>query len=73
MRPRPLTEEDLVAWAHVHPMRVVYAADDPTFEACEALHTLDVEIDGTRSSVAGGTLWLSTWGGLPPHAMEVAP
>ena len=20
----------------------------------------------------GGTLWLSTWGGLPPHALEVS-
>lgn len=20
---------------------------------------------------AGGTLWLSTWGGLPPHSLEV--
>lgn len=22
---------------------------------------------------AGGTIWLSTWGGLPPHQIEVAP
>lgn len=21
----------------------------------------------------GGTLWLSTWGGLPPHQLEVQP
>lgn len=21
----------------------------------------------------GGTLWLSTWGGLPPHMLEVTP
>lgn len=21
----------------------------------------------------GGTLWLSTWGGLPPHMLEVQP
>lgn len=21
----------------------------------------------------GGTVWLSTWGGLPPHMLEVAP
>lgn len=22
---------------------------------------------------AGGTIWLSTWGGLPPHQLEVQP
>lgn len=22
---------------------------------------------------AGGTVWLSTWGGLPPHMIEVQP
>ena len=22
---------------------------------------------------AGGTIWLSTWGGLPPHMLEVQP
>jgi hypothetical protein len=21
----------------------------------------------------GGTIWLSTWGGLPPHMLEIAP
>lgn len=23
--------------------------------------------------VAGGTIWLSCWGGLPPHSLEVQP
>lgn len=23
--------------------------------------------------IQGGTIWLSTWGGLPPHMLEVQP
>ncbi len=92
MKPRPITDGDLQYWAHLHPMPVTYAADDPTFAPCPALQTLDDEVDGKRSAVgggtvvrvpwvlddderaaiaAGGTLWLSTWGGLPPHMLEV--
>lgn len=29
--------------------------------------------DEIATLAAGGTIWLSTWGGLPPHQVEVAP
>jgi hypothetical protein len=89
MQPRDIVPADLDYWSAVHPLPVTYAADDPTFDPCPALRTLDSEIDGKRSGAtvvrvpwtlepeevehlaAGGTLWLSTWGGLPPHMLEV--
>ncbi len=33
----------------------------------------ELDTDDLARLVAGGTLWLSTWGGLPPHMLEVAP
>jgi hypothetical protein len=94
MQPRDIIPADLEYWAPLHPMKVVFSADDPSFTECPALKTLDAEVDGRRSTVgggtvvrvpwtldpeevevlaAGGTIWLSTWGGLPPHMLEVAP
>ena len=31
------------------------------------------EPDDLEALAAGGTIWLSTWGGLPPHMLEVQP
>lgn len=29
--------------------------------------------DEILALLSGGTIWLSTWGGLPPHMLEVQP
>ena len=58
------------------------------FEPCAAIITDDTDLTTygfvvrtpwTLSEIdlvdlaKGGTLWLSTWGGLPPHMIEVQP
>lgn len=87
MRPRTITEADLEHWARFKPRPVTYAADDETFLPCPALVTQvdDTEVGGgvvvrvpwqldeieLAHLARGGTLWLSTFGGLPPHSLEV--
>lgn len=89
MTPRQTTDADLAYWADQSPRAVVFAADDPTFEPCPAIITDDQttevgggvvvrvawELDEVELAhlAKGGTLWLSTWGGLPPHMLEVQP
>ncbi len=73
--PRPVTYA---------PRPVTYAADDPNSIPCPGVLTIDPTRDALVVRVAwqldeielmhlakGGTLWLSTWGGLPPHQLEV--
>lgn len=61
-------------------------SDPPGCVPCRAVVT-ETEEDGRRFNVVrvpwkpdeielahlaqGGTIWLSTWGGLPPHSLEV--
>jgi hypothetical protein len=87
MMPRPIIPADHVYWADYMPREVVFAADDPTFTPCPGLITNDLTTDVGGGAVVrvpwvldeidlahlakGGTLWLSTWGGLPPHMLEV--
>lgn len=58
MRPRAITGADMARWSALNPRPVVRVAWE-----------LD-EIELARLA-KGGTLWLSTWGGLPVHMLEV--
>lgn len=84
MMPRALVPSDLEYWADYSPIPATYAADDPDTVPCPAVHTTDFTRDAVVVRVPwqldeielmhlaqGGTLWLSTWGGLPPHQLEV--
>jgi hypothetical protein len=86
--PREITEGDLAYWADYSPRVVRYAADDPTINPCPAIITTvnDTDVGGgivARVAIQldeielvhlakGGTLWLSTLGGLPPFQIEVS-
>lgn len=86
MTPRDITETDLVYWAELNPRVTVFTAPgeveagiepcpglvtdgDQFGRVCRVAITLD-EIELVRLA-KGGTLWLSTWGGLPPFMLEV--
>lgn len=85
--PRELVDADFCYWADYAPRAATFAADDPTIEACAAIVTTvnDTDVGGgqvVRVPIAldeieivhlakGGTLWLSTFGGLPPFQIEV--
>jgi hypothetical protein len=85
MQPRPVAPVDIAYWGPLKPFVVEYAPDDDTFQACPAIQTIDsqglmetvVRVPWTLSPeeleglANGGTLWLSTFGGLPPHALHV--
>lgn len=40
--------------------------------ACVRVAWKPDEVD-MANLIHGGTIWLSTWGGLPPHMLEVQP
>ncbi len=84
MQPNEITAEDKAYWADYLHHEVTFTAPDdpPDCVPCPALVT-ETE-DGPvvrvlwtltkeeRYAVSGGAdLWLSTWGGLPPHSIEV--
>lgn len=85
MRPRPNTEADLAYWADMDPRPALISGPgevEMNIEACPALITTTEEGPVVRVAwqldeielahlAKGGTLWLSTWGGLPIHMMEV--
>ena len=89
MRPRDITDADMAYWKDLRPTRHVFTTPDEQLagvEPCEGVVTEDD--DGVPNVVRvpwvldeielvhlarGGTLWLSTWGGLPMHMIEVQP
>jgi hypothetical protein len=81
-----LTPEHQAYWDHA-PITIFTAPEDPAgCVPCPGIVTRIIE-DGRSFAVVrvawkpdeieiahlakGGTIWLSTWGGLPPHMLEV--
>lgn len=87
MKPRETTDADLGYWADYDPKPTVIGGppSEPDCIPCPALITHDPERNGQMivrvpfeldeielaHLAQGGTLWLSTWGGLPIHMIEV--
>ena len=81
MRPRLLVDADMEFWSEQGaPPRAAVFAGPEGVEPCLAVVTGDVvrvpwhltPLEALQLA-DGGTLWLSTWGGLPPHMLEVQP
>lgn len=80
-----IDEQHLAYWADYKPRRITMKAPAgmDTCTDCAAVGTISevgepvvrVAWKPTPGEVAdlaaGGTIWLSTWGGLPPHMLEV--
>lgn len=82
-------EQVLAAWPDIGVRRVVMGgpAEGPEVIPCPALVTVppgsggapvvrvayELEPGDLEALAGGGTLWLSTWGGLPIHALHVQP
>lgn len=75
-------------WADFYESGVVYFAppkDSVDVDGCQAVVTRTEEGEQAMrvpwkpdkndllKLMSGGTIWLSVWGGLPPHQLEVAP
>jgi len=86
MRPRPITEADMTYWGDQNPRPVLLTGPgeiEARIEPCPGIVTDGdefgsvVRVPWTLDEIElahlaqGGTLWLSTWGGLPVHMMEV--
>lgn len=86
MRPRPLNEGDFAYWAAQNPRAVTYTGPgeiEAGIEPCPAMLTdgdefgpvvrVPVVLDEIELAhlAKGGTIWLSTWGGLPVFMLEV--
>lgn len=87
MRPRPITPADLDRWAPYDPQPTRFTGPDEVehgIEPCPAIVTSDHdglgrvvrvpwELDEIELAhlARTGTIWLSTWGGLPVHSLEV--
>lgn len=84
MLPRPTTDADLEYWPGGRP--VTYSGKHVGAEDCPAIVTMTrglesggpvvrvpwaIDAEELAALASGGTLWLSTWGGLPPHLLEV--
>jgi hypothetical protein len=83
------TPEALAYWADLNPRPAIFTApgEMPGCAPCPALVTDTTVGDGAQvvrvawqldeielaHLARGGTLWLSVWGGLPPHMLEVQP
>ena len=88
MRPREITDADLAYWREHNPRVTRFTAPgevEAGVEPCPAIVTESTDEFGAAARVAwqldevelarlrnGGTLWLSTWGGLPMHQLEVS-
>lgn len=87
MIPRSITEADMAYWAHLNPRPAMISGPneiEAEIAPCPAVVTdgddfgTVVRVPWTLDEIElahlanGGTLWLSTWGGLPIHMMEVA-
>ena len=89
MKPRSVyTASDLKYWSENNPRRALFTpprtASPDDVMPCPALVTrpgnnpvvrVAWELDEIELAelARGGTLWLSIWGGLPPHMLEVQP
>lgn len=84
MMPRDVRPTDLDYWADHNPRPVTFSSTEPDVVPCPAVLTDDPNRDDVIVRIPwqldeielahlarGGTLWLSTWGGLPPHQLEV--
>lgn len=86
MKPRPITDRDLAYWADLNPRPANFTGPgeiEANIEPCPAIVTdgdqfgTVVRVPWTLDEIElahlarGGTLWLSTWGDLPIHGMEV--
>ena len=82
MTPRDITPADLDYWAALDPQPARYTRPGETdegIEPCPALNlsTGEIAVPWTLDEIElahlanGGTLWLSTWGQLPVHSLEV--
>jgi len=87
MTPRDITEADMEHWADLNPRRFSFTGPgeiEADILACPGLITdgdnlagLIVRVPWTLDEIElahlarGGTIWLSTWGGLPVHSLEV--
>lgn len=86
MEPRPIKPADMDYWAGQQPTPTVIGGPpgEPDCLPCPALITREPEspcpiirVPYTMSEIElthlaqGGTLWLSSWGGLPIHMLEV--
>lgn len=86
MKPRSISDADMAYWSEHNPRPAVFGAPaeiEAGIVPCPAIVTdgdqfgqvirvpwaLD-EIEVAHLAT-GGTLWLSTWGALPVHGMEV--
>lgn len=84
MKPVEPTEEHLAYWTDYEPLPRTFTAPDQLDDCapCPAIVTMSngervVRVAWKPDEIElahlaqGGTLWLSTWGGLPPHMLEV--
>jgi hypothetical protein len=86
VRPREISDADMTYWSELHPRRAVFTAPgevevgiepcpgivtdgDEFGQVCRVALTLD-EVELVHLA-HGGTIWLSTWGSLPPFMLEV--
>lgn len=87
MKPRPTTDADMAYWEHLNPRPAMISGPgelEAQVAPCPALITdgddfgTVVRVPWTLNEIElahlarGGTLWLSTWGGLPIHMLEVS-
>jgi hypothetical protein len=80
-----ITDDHVAYWAGHVVKAVTFQGDGDSVGDVRALITTDH--DGTQAVrvpwklneielaqlARGGTIWLSVWGGLPPHMLEVQP
>lgn len=86
MKPREITDDDLAYWAPLNPQPATFSGPgevEADVQPCPGLITDGdefgrvVRVPWTLDEIElahlarGGTLWLSTWGGLPIHMLEV--
>lgn len=83
--PRAIVPSDLAYWREHNPRAVTFTSSEPDVEPCPGVLTDDpmrddnviVRIPWQLNEIElmhlaqGGTLWLSTWNGLPAHQIEV--
>jgi hypothetical protein len=87
MKPRPITDADEYYYGAMNPYRMTITGPGETemdITPCPALVTDDEagiairvawELDEIELAhlAQGGTLWLTSWGGLPVHELHVQP